>query len=321
MIKRLLLLLLLPALVLAETPSQVDFLVGGLTDSSGDPLAAGKVYTYECGTTTNKATWQDASKVTPHTNPIILDAEGKKLVFADGCYKFRIDNASDVTQYTLDNLRFSLYNGGATYIGSTTGSSNAYVATLSPALLALADGAEITFKANHTNTGAATLNVNSLGAVSLVNPEGSALIANDILSSGTYTAKYDSNTNSWVMLRTSSGYTSWTPTLTPQNGTASSQVNQCYYSQEAKKVWVQCLITWTQNTSSASYADVTLPVKPLVVNQILTAVTIKSGASASAYGTIVSIAGLGTLRLYTYDQTALATGSQQLHFSGVYLAE
>ena len=48
-----------------------------------------------------------------------------------------------------------------------TGYSNNYLATYAPAITALIEGMELKFKANHINTGAATLNVNGLGAVPL----------------------------------------------------------------------------------------------------------------------------------------------------------
>lgn len=181
----------IPLLAFADNPTQVEFLISGLTDSSGQPLAGGKVYTYSCGTTSNKTTWQDSGKVTPHANPIILDSQGKKLVFADGCYKFRIDNSADVTQYTHDNLLFSNYMGPESFGGSSTGSANAYVVTLSPALLAYDSGTIVSYLANFSNTGAATVNVNGLGAKSIVNLNNAALVANDIVSGALVYLQYD----------------------------------------------------------------------------------------------------------------------------------
>ena len=67
---------------------QVESAISGYLNLSGSPLQTGKIYTYEAGTTTNKTTWQDINKTTPHANPIILDAQGQALIFADGLYKF-----------------------------------------------------------------------------------------------------------------------------------------------------------------------------------------------------------------------------------------
>ncbi len=46
-------------------------------DDDGNPLSGGKVFIYEAGTTTKAESWTDASGLTPNTNPIILDAEGR----------------------------------------------------------------------------------------------------------------------------------------------------------------------------------------------------------------------------------------------------
>jgi len=47
-------------------------------DDNGDPLAGGKLYFYETGTTTNITTYSDDSESTPNANPVILDANGRQ---------------------------------------------------------------------------------------------------------------------------------------------------------------------------------------------------------------------------------------------------
>ena len=257
-----LILFLVPLSSYADTPAQVDFLVGGLTDSSGQPLAGGKVYTYSAGTTTNKTTWQDAAKTTPHANPIVLDGQGKKLVFADGLYKFRIDNSADVTQYTHDNLNFATYSGSSTFAGTTTGAANAYVATLSPPLLALANGAVISFEANHTNTGAATLNVNGLGAIDLNRSDDTALATRDIVSGTTYTAVYDSSTNAWLVEQTTSKSGNYTPTLTNVTNIGAATAGLCNYIRVMNVVHVGCTIDVDPQTAvpTATEVGITVPI-------------------------------------------------------------
>lgn len=182
------------------TPRQVEALIAGLTDASGNPLSGGKIYTYDAGTTTPRTTWQDNLKASPHANPIILDAEGKKLVFADGAYKFRIDSAADVTLYTHDNLLFSQFSGASSYGGNSTGAANAYAISLSPALLvAAATGQIVSFIANHTNTaGAATLNINGLGAVNIVRKNGQTPAGGEILSGSLVVLQF--NGTSWLIV-------------------------------------------------------------------------------------------------------------------------
>ena len=47
------------------------------------PLAGGKVFTYEAGTTTKATTYTDHTGLTPNTNPIILDAWGQCDIWLD----------------------------------------------------------------------------------------------------------------------------------------------------------------------------------------------------------------------------------------------
>lgn len=182
------------------TPRQVEALIAGLTDASGNPLSGGKIYTYSAGTTTPKDTWQDNLKASAHANPIILDAQGKKLVFADGAYKFRIDDSNDVTLYTHDNLLFSEFSGASLYGGNSTGAANAYAISLSPALLvAPATGQLVSFIANHTNTaGAATLNINGLGTAPIVRKNGQTPGGGEILSGSLVVLQY--NGTSWLIV-------------------------------------------------------------------------------------------------------------------------
>jgi len=84
----------------------VEFLLSGFTDNSGEPLSGGLVYTYKAGTLTNKSVYTDSTGVAPETNPVVLDSNGRKQVYASGSYKFVIKTAAGVTLYTLDNLYF-----------------------------------------------------------------------------------------------------------------------------------------------------------------------------------------------------------------------
>lgn len=65
-------------------------------DANGVPLAAGKIYTYVVGTTTDKATYQDKEKVAAHENPIILDSFGETTIWIDGDTKFVVTDSDDV---------------------------------------------------------------------------------------------------------------------------------------------------------------------------------------------------------------------------------
>lgn len=71
------------------------------------------------------------------------------------------------------------------------GSANAYTVSLNPALAAYAEGVAVAVKINGDNTGAATLNINSLGAKSIVDSKGSALTAGKLKANSIYTLRYN----------------------------------------------------------------------------------------------------------------------------------
>ncbi|KQC03902.1 MAG: hypothetical protein APR55_06665 [Methanolinea sp. SDB] len=80
---------------------------------------------------------------------------------------------------------------GALDFAVDTGTSNAYVVALSPALDAVITGMPIYFKAANPNTGASTLNVNSLGAKALRKNGVDALAAGDIQAGQIVLVIYD----------------------------------------------------------------------------------------------------------------------------------
>ena len=67
------------------------------------------------------------------------------------------------------------------------------------------DGMAVSFKANHSNSGACTLNVGSLGAKSLVDGSGAALAVGDIVANSIYAARYNSTSDKFHLVGLSSG--------------------------------------------------------------------------------------------------------------------
>lgn len=74
---------------------------------------------------------------------------------------------------------------------ATTGSSNAYVLTSGLSLAAYATGQTFRIRPNFTNSGAATINVDGLGAKSLTKQGSTALASGDLTSGRVYTITYD----------------------------------------------------------------------------------------------------------------------------------
>jgi len=77
-------------------------------NNDGLPLNAGKLYTYQAGSTTPLATYTDSSGLIANTNPIILGTDGRPpstIWLTEGFfYKFVLATSSNVTIQTYDNL-------------------------------------------------------------------------------------------------------------------------------------------------------------------------------------------------------------------------
>jgi|LakMenEpi03Aug12_release.lakeMendotaPanAssembly.Ray.scaffolds.fasta_scaffold28175_2 hypothetical protein len=75
-------------------------------DDNGNPLSGGRLYTYDAGGTTPKATYTDAAGSTANANPVVLDAAGRATVFLDGTtYRFDLKTSGDVLVRSTDNIQ------------------------------------------------------------------------------------------------------------------------------------------------------------------------------------------------------------------------
>ena len=97
-------------------------------------------------------------------------------------------SAADAT-YVVKGVR--VLDAGAVYYAADAGSNDTYAITLSPAPTAYAAGQTFRFKANTVNTGAATINVNSLGAKTIVKGVNTTLADGDIAAGQFCTLIYD----------------------------------------------------------------------------------------------------------------------------------
>lgn len=150
--------------------------------SSGLPNAFGTVATYSAGTVTPIATWIDSTAATANTNPVQLNSRGEASIWVkpNTAYKFvefdSLGNQINATDQVVQSQLITLYGG------VDTGAVNAYILNFTASFNAYADGIVIYWVPSNNNTGASTINVNGLGVVALVNPNGSALGANQIVA-------------------------------------------------------------------------------------------------------------------------------------------
>lgn len=104
-----------------------------------------------------------------------------------------VTSGQTATSSQYNNIRKDVIINAGDY-ATSTGSANAYVLAIDGQIIAYTTGQVFKFKANFTNTGAATLNVNSLGAKSIKKKSGGSLVdvgAGDILNGETILCVYD----------------------------------------------------------------------------------------------------------------------------------
>ena len=107
---------------------------------------------------------------------------------------------------TINNSGRAMQGAVARWFADTNGSiaaggsSNAFTVTSNRTISALANNIVMAFTANHSITGAATLNLNGLGAKSLVRFNGDALVQGDIISGQPVVAIYKSADDVWFVM-------------------------------------------------------------------------------------------------------------------------
>jgi len=77
-------------------------------DTSGDPVSGAKAYFFATGTTTPLTVYSDEALSVAHPTPLLADSGGVFPAIYYGAataVKVRVDNASDVTLYTIDPVR------------------------------------------------------------------------------------------------------------------------------------------------------------------------------------------------------------------------
>ena len=102
---------------------------------------------------------------------------------------FKITGLGAGTSAT-DAAQYGQLQTGATKIATVTG-TDTLTGTLTPALAAYATGNLFSFIAVNTNTGATTINLNSLGAKNITKSGTTALVAGDIVTGQVYLIEYD----------------------------------------------------------------------------------------------------------------------------------
>lgn len=174
------------------------------TGPDGLPLPFGKLYTYAAGTSTNKATYTDATMSTPNTNPVILDAEGSAQIWTSGFYKLNLKDANDVQQDDWPVDQWTNDSGtagpaGTFAMATAGGTADAITANYTPDVT-LSNNVTVGFVAGFDNaTTTPTFAPDGLTAHTITKNGGAALVAGDIKALGTYYLTYNSANTRWEL--------------------------------------------------------------------------------------------------------------------------
>ena len=140
-----------------------------------------------------------------------LSRSGKGAMLANLDFgNFKAVNMAAPTARTDGVNLAALQDGAFTWLGTTAGTGTAYTASSTPSFASYAVGQTFRFIAHTANTGGATLNINSVGAVPIRKDDATTVLsANDIPASSIVTVVYDTtstphfrliaiNQNTWV---------------------------------------------------------------------------------------------------------------------------
>jgi hypothetical protein len=164
------------------------------SDANGAPLTGGLIYTYLAGTSTPATTYTSRAGTANNTNPIVLDAAGRTPaeIWLDGgvLYKFVLKTSAYVQIGSYDSIPAI---NDTTSISNliTVAGTNALTGLATPTLVGYAAGAQYSFIAQNNNTGAVTIDIDTLGVKSITKFGTTPLVANDIIAGAMTLIEYD----------------------------------------------------------------------------------------------------------------------------------
>ena len=181
--------------------------------------------------------------------------------------------------------------------GTTTGSANAYVLTPTTALTAYVAGLTARVVLSFTNTGAATLNISGLGAKSIKDQAGTALVANAMVSGQEADLVYDGTNfvllNPAVPTRTELGYVSGVTSAIQTQINLKAALDSPTFTGDPKAP-----------TPAAADNDTSIPTTAWVQTELKAPTTIGSVTPNTGKFTVVSLNSLLGLKTFSIDSTA-----------------
>jgi len=201
--------------------------------------------------------------------------------------------------------------------GNGTGSANIHAITLSPAPAAYSEitGTPISFFPVATNTGASTLNVNSLGTRT-IRYKNQALRGGELVLSNPVVVVYDGTF--FQLVNHGGGWASWTPTFSTENGAHWTPVTviRAEYQQHGNEIRFYINASGTVITTSPRELRFSLPILAANTDSRGGGSIYDGATTFSAYWGLVST----TVAIVCNNNTSLlGTGaSRQIQVQGFY---
>lgn len=123
-----------------------------------------------------------------------------RVVDGNIVYAGDINNPLAALETGIAGLVDGIQTGAVVKTATDTGALNAYVVNLTAAPATLVDGLEVWLKPAASNTGPATINVNSLGATAIRTTSQTALIGGELLINQWFLLKYSSAVSAFIIV-------------------------------------------------------------------------------------------------------------------------
>ena len=180
-------------------------------DTGGNPIVNGKIYIGTKGAnpkTSAITIYSNRALSSVLANPQTLNSAGRSTnkIFIPDVYSFQVDNAAGVQQ--IQDLDAGSGSSGGLIILSSVQGTNTITAVASPSITSYVDSQLYIFQAANANTGATTINIDSVGAKAVVDSAG-ALSAGDIATGRNSTLIYNSTDDNFELQVTSKSCNWW----------------------------------------------------------------------------------------------------------------
>ncbi len=246
---------------------------------------AGQRFTFIAGYTNTGSMTLDVNGIGPKN--VFLTITNSAVAAYGIRVGFLYEVVYDGTQFKiLNESSTNVLNNSFNFLGQSTGTANALVCTPSIPMLSYQYGV-YSFFTNATNTGAVTINISGLGAISLNNRSGAALAAGQLQANLHYLC-YINGSNAYV-LNPSRVNINWTPTIT-QSGTVTATISENNY-----------YIDYDNNTVTATM-KASITGAGTAGNSVLVSIPLPFGSS-----TVYHV--LGVAQVYDQSTNTMYTGA------------